>query len=102
MHNRVDMRTRSLAPFLVVVAPLFAGCSSDSKPAPSTSASAWTGKTYLLNIPDTRWKKPGGEAGAEVGRFVPKMLFSLESASGGVDVLLGTSDVNGKQNMCSP
>jgi|GEM_PF-6111405 len=98
------MRTRSLATILAVfvVGPLVAGCSSDSNKPTSPSGSAWAGKTYLLNIPDTRWKKPSGDVGREVGQFVPKMIFTLENATDGVDVLLGTSDEQGVQNMCSP
>jgi hypothetical protein len=96
------MRTRSLAGiFVFVVGLLVAGCSSDSKKQPA-SGSVWAGKTYLLNIPDTRWKKPSGDVGKEVGRFVPKMIFNLENGTDGVDVLFGTSDAQGVQNTCSP
>lgn len=101
------MRTRLLASVLfLVVSPLVVGCGSDSK-KPTLSNSPWAGKTYLLNIPDTRWKEPRGSdgntgVGAEIGPFVPKMIFTLENGTDGVDVRLGTSDAQGVQNTCNP
>lgn len=97
------MRTRSLASILVIVAmaPAFAGCGSDKKTT-NPSGSVWAGKTYLLNIPETRWKKPKGDAGKEFGKFVPKFIFNVENAASGVNVLLGSSDATGNQDSCTP
>jgi hypothetical protein len=74
-------------------------CGSDKK---SGTGSPWAGKTYMVNIPNTRWKKPQGEAGKEFGHFVPKFLLKIDNASSGVDVVLGSGDETGKQDACTP
>ena len=82
---------------LIGLIPLSIGCSSDKK-----TVNRWAGKTYMVNIPVDNWKRPRGSVGTEVGAYVPKFLLSVQDASNGVNVLVGASDADGKQDMCSP
>ncbi len=99
---RFDMTTtRSLASALLIgLIPFFIGCSSDKKTV--TSANPWAGHAYLLNIPDKHWRQPKN-IGGDLGPSVPGFLLDVRSGSGNtLDVLLGTSDANGVQDMCGP
>ena len=92
---------RSLASVLFIgLIPFFVGCGSDKKT--NTNANSWVGRTYLLDIPYKHWREPPG-ASDDIGPSVPKFLLDVKSGSGNtLEVLLGTGDANGVQDMCSP
>lgn len=85
--------------------PFVAGCSEDSSTGdPNTeNKGSWAGHTYLLNIPGSRWSAPTG-ASEELGAYVPKFLFQVNTDSAGsAEILIGTStDIAGTQDLCNP
>jgi hypothetical protein len=65
-------------------------------------ASAWVGKTYLMQVPHTHWSVPRG-VGAEIGPFVPFFLIRIDSADGNqVEATIGTALDSATQDMCTP
>ena len=92
---------RSLASVLFVgLIPLVAGCGSDKKT--NINANPWAGRTYLLDIPYSHWREPSN-ASQDIGPSVPKFLLEVKNGSvNALEVLLGTSDADGLQDMCSP
>jgi len=92
---------RSLSGVLFIgLVPTLVGCGSDNKS--STAVNAWAGRSYLLDIPSSHWREPKN-ASDDVGPSVPKFLLEVKSSSGNtLEVVVGTSDANGVQDMCSP
>lgn len=78
------------------------GCGSSTKAPTGASSNPWQGHTYLLNVPDTHWTQPKN-VGKDIGPFVPKFLLGVNGSTGTtLDVLLGTSDASGVQDLCNP
>jgi hypothetical protein len=95
------MKTTGSRLFLPIFAllPLTVGCGDEN--SGDDGASAWTGQTYVLAVPENNWAEPTG-VGQDLGEFVPPFAIQVESAAdGSYDVLLGTTDPAGAQQPCN-
>jgi hypothetical protein len=96
MRNHTSVTAISL----LAAALLSVSCSSsddDDSEGPS-----WVGQTFELTVPPASWYEPES-VGAEIGTFVPPFIIEINSESGGnLEVMLGTGDGTGAQQMCNP
>ncbi len=93
--------TSALAVSILASSVLAISCGGDDDDD-TTETPSWEGQTYILAIPNSSWYEPEG-VGSEVGDFVPRFVIQIEEeSSGNLEVLLGTADAAGAQEMCNP
>jgi hypothetical protein len=77
------------------------GTAMDST-ATGGDASPWTGRTFLLTVPENNWISPEG-IGPEIGPHVPSFMMMVNSGtSSSVEVTVTSADATGAQEMCTP
>jgi hypothetical protein len=85
--------------FMVLTASTLLGCGGDD----SHPASAWIGKTFLLDRPPTsRWVEPKKSSGGAMGDYVPQFLIGVAAGSGDNLNITLTTALDGVQDKCSP
>jgi hypothetical protein len=104
----MTLRSLALLPALLL---LFAGCGGDDDDGDSQAEAdagaedasvPWENRTYLLEIPRQDWSEPR-QIGDEIGEFVPHFLLQVGGSSeGSYELLMGTADAAGVQDMCNP
>jgi len=94
-------QTSAIAISLLTAAMLSVSCSSDDDDD-TTESPSWVGQTFVLNVPAASWYEPEGIS-SDLGGFVPQFAIQINGESGGnLDVMLGTADATGAQEMCNP
>jgi hypothetical protein len=84
---------------MVLAASTLSACGGDS----SHPASAWIGKTFLLDRPPaSRWVEPKKGSGSSMGDYVPQFLIGVAAGSGDSLSITLTTGLDGVQDDCSP
>jgi hypothetical protein len=80
---------------LLPISIILVGCGDQG------NSSHWSGKTYLLSVPEKHWTKPSRDIGGEIAPFVPQFLLAIGGSGSNLTVTVATAKTDGSQDTCN-